>query len=263
MNHDKTKNVQPDNTPSFIRTQHQFTQYIRDPKNSPKPTDIEGRRMDMYRDLLFTNISNVLSDGFPVLKTILDSKQWEEICRDFFTHHQSHSPYFSEISQEFIQFLQTERLQNPLAKDDFPFLLELTHYEWAELYVSIAEEDKASSNISDPLNETLTVTSSALSLAYTYPVHTISPDVLPTEPSEQPTYLVVYRSADNRATFLETTGMTHALLTALSDNTELTTKDLLSKLAEDLQHPDPQVVIDGGLAILKDFISRGIVIASP
>ncbi|ORU91866.1 MAG: DUF2063 domain-containing protein [Cycloclasticus sp. symbiont of Poecilosclerida sp. N] len=244
-----------------MRTQRQFTQYIRDPKNSPKPTDIEGRRMDIYRDLLFTNISNVLSDAFPVLKTISDHEYWEELCRNFFTHHQSHSPYFSEISQEFIQFLQTERLQNPLAEKDFPFLLELAHYEWTELYVSIAEEDETNSNISKELdNEILTVSSTALSLAYTYPVHKISADFLPTEPAEQPTYLVVYRSADNCASFLETTDTTHALLTALSDNTELTTRDLLSKLAQDLQHPNPQVVIDGGLTILEDFILRSIVV---
>ena len=54
--------------------------------------------------------------------------------------------------------------------------------------------------------------------------------------------------------------MTHALLTALANNGELTTKAVLSKLAEDLQHPKPDVVIEGGLTMLQDFIDRGIII---
>lgn len=254
--------MQPDNTPSFIRTQHAFTQYIRDPENAPRPTDIEERRMNLYRDLLFTNISGIISDAFPVLKKISSDGHWDALCRDFFARHPSHSPYFSEISQEFLQYLQTERQESSDAKDDFPFMLELAHYEWAELFVSIAEDDDDSipTPITEPLDQVLTVASTALSLAYTFPVHTISPDILPTEAPEQATYLVVHRSADNRAGFLETTPMTHALLTALADNTELTTKTLLKKLVSDLQHPNPDVVIEGGLSIVNDFISRGIII---
>jgi len=256
------KNMQQDNLPSFIQTQHEFTQYIRDPKKSPRPTDIEERRINIYRDLLFTNISNVLSDGFPVLKEISSEQRWEEMCRDFYSQHSSHSPYFSEIPQEFIQYLQSERLNNPNASSDFPFLLELAHYEWVELVVSIAEDEKQTTPITTPLTQALTVSSTALALAYSYPVHTISPENLPTEAPKQPTYLVVYRNADNRASFLEITPITHALLVALTDNTERTTELILSKLADDLQHPDPSVIIDGGLTILNDFISRGIVISA-
>ncbi|HIF18560.1 MAG TPA: DUF2063 domain-containing protein [Cycloclasticus sp.] len=244
-----------------MRAQHAFTHYIRDPKNAPRPTDIEERRMNMYRDLLFTNISNVISDAFPVLKQISSEEHWEALCRDFFARHPSHSPYFSEISQEFLQYLQTERHDSPDAKDDFPFMLELAHYEWAELFVAIAEDgDSEQIANTDPLNQVLSVAHTALSLAYTYPVHTISPDVLPTEAPEQPTYLVVHRSDDNRAGFLETTPMTHALLTALADNTELTTNALLIKLANDLQYPNPAIIIEGGLNIVNDFISRGIIV---
>lgn len=261
MFHNKGKKVQPGSTPSFIRTQHAFTQYIRDPKNAPRPTDIEERRMNMYRDFLFANISSTLSDGFPVLKKICTEQQWEDMCRDFFSRHQSHSPYFSEISQEFIQYIHNERANSAEAKNDFPFLLELAHYEWSELFVSIAEHETETAPISDSLNQILTIAPTAMALAYTYPVHKISPDVLPTQAPEQPTYLVVYRDADNFVTFLETTAITHALLTALTDNTEQQTSALLDQLAKDLQHPNPELIIQNGLSILEDFITRGIVIA--
>ena len=62
---------------------------------------------------------------------------------------------------------------------------------------------------------------------------------------------------------LEITPTTHALLIALADNTSQLTKDILSTLAKNLQHPDPSVVIQGGLSIINDFIHRGIVVSAP
>ena len=54
--------------------------------------------------------------------------------------------------------------------------------------------------------------------------------------------------------------MTHTLLASLTDNIELTTETLLTQLANQLKHPNPDVVIQGGLSIVDDFIQRGIVI---
>ncbi|PCI21958.1 MAG: DUF2063 domain-containing protein [Piscirickettsiaceae bacterium] len=245
-----------------MQTQHQFTQYIRDPDNSPKPADIEERRMNMYRDLLFTNISNIISDAFPVLKKITSDKNWEAMCRDFFVRHPCHSPYFSEVSQEFIQYLQNERREASHAAEDFSFLLELAHYEWAELFVSVAEDAKETKPvISNPLNQVLTVANAAMSLAYQYPVHRISPDYIPTEPDEQPTFLVVYRDSNDKVGFLETNPMTHALLEKLSNNSSLTCQQILTALADEMQHPNPDIVIQGGASILLDFVSRGIVVS--
>ena len=40
----------------IFEQQHIFTQYMRDPENSPMPDDIEPRRMSIYSDLVFRNI---------------------------------------------------------------------------------------------------------------------------------------------------------------------------------------------------------------
>jgi hypothetical protein len=219
--------------------------------------------MDLYCDFLFTNISNFLAENFPVLNKIMSEQQWEELSRDFFSRHSSHSPYFSQISQEFLHYLQNERLENPQSKHDLPFLLELAHYEWTELVISIAEDlDSGNSIITDPLTQALTLSDTALALAYQYPVHKISPDFIPTELPAQATYLVVYRNVEDQIVFLETNPVTHALLETLTDNTEQATLSVLNKLADDLQHPNPDILIQGGLSILNDFISRGIVISA-
>jgi hypothetical protein len=219
--------------------------------------------MDLYCDFLFTNISNFLAENFPVLNKIMSEQQWEELSRDFFSRHQSHSPYFSQISQEFLHYLQNERLENPQSKHDLPFLLELAHYEWTELVTSIAEDiDRESSLITDPLTQAITLSNTALALAYQYPVHKISPSFIPTEPPAQATYLVVYRNVDDQIVFMETNPVTHALLETLANNTEQATLSVLRKLADDLQHPNPDTLIQGGLSIINDFISRGIVISA-
>ncbi|ORU89499.1 MAG: DUF2063 domain-containing protein [Cycloclasticus sp. symbiont of Poecilosclerida sp. M] len=247
-----------------MRTQHKFTQYIRNPQSAPAPDDIEERRMNMYRDLLFANLSNMLGDNFPVLKKILCEESWIELIRDFFSRHHSNSPYFSEMSQEFIAFCQSERCDSPESKNDFPFLVELAHYEWTELVTAIAEDDDISQvAIADPLNQTLTLASTAMPLGYTYPVHKISPDFLPTEEPEQPTFLVVYRDTKDQVGFLETNPTSHQLLLLFTENTgnkAIKTINLLKDIAKQMNHPNPDTVIQGGLEIIKDFIKRGILV---
>lgn len=252
-------------TPSFLETQHRFTRYIRNPESAPAPDDVEMRRMNIYRELFFNNISGFLADSFPVLKKVSPENQWLDLVQDFFAQHASHSPYFSEISQEFINYLQNERAQNPHAKHDFPFLLELVHYEWIELVISIAEDPQQTKPI-DPANignARLSLADTALALAYQYPVHKISPDFIPLETPEQPTFLVVYREQDDKVSFLETNAITYQLITSITENnnTKLTAHTLLEDMAIAVQHPKPETIIQGGLEIIKDLLTRGILIA--
>ncbi len=249
-------------TPSFITTQHRFTQYIRNPNNAPAPSDIEKRRADIYRDLFFNNLQGFLADNFPVLRQISSDEYWNSLVQDFFSHHKSSSPYFSQIPAEFITFLQTERANNPASSDDHPFLLELCHYEWAELVAATADGDQQSKPNSSLIEETvLCLSFSAYPLAYQYPVHTISPDSLPSELPEQPSYLIVYRNDRDEVVFLETNPMTHALLEKLSNNSQKNCEAILNTLAEEMQHPKPKVVIEGGLSIIREFIERGVIVA--
>ncbi|MGZ5536335.1 MAG: HvfC/BufC family peptide modification chaperone, partial [Methylobacter sp.] len=79
----------------FKAKQLEFASYIRDPENNPPPADVQPERMAMYRELFFNNIDSFLSANFPVLRTILDERQWFELGQDFFAKHASQSPHFS------------------------------------------------------------------------------------------------------------------------------------------------------------------------
>ena len=60
----------------FKAKQLEFAAYIRDPENNPLPADVQPQRMAMYRELFFNNIDSFLSANFPVLRTLLNDRQW-------------------------------------------------------------------------------------------------------------------------------------------------------------------------------------------
>ncbi len=252
------------NTPDFIRQQYAFTAHIRDPEKYPGPTDVEDRRMGIYRELLYNNVESFLEGNFPVIRKIIDDEAWHGMVRDFFARHESHTPYFAEIPREFIQYLQEERGERP---EDPPFLVELAHYEWVEAALAIAPEEPVNAAESegierggDLLEGIPLLSNLAWPLAYRFPVHKISPDVLPNEPPAEPAYLVIYRNRDDAVGFLEVNAVTFRLLQLLQEDSPPTGREAMQRIAEELAHPNPDVVVQGGLDILKHLYFLDIVI---
>lgn len=240
--------------PDFQRKQYEFAAHIRDPEHAPAPAGIEDRRMAIYRELFFNNLHNLLSTFFPVLKKLHSNDKWGEFIRRFMQTHRAETPYFLELPQEFLDFLQNEYVAED---DDFPFLAELAHYEYAELALSISTDIDDLSGI-DPDGDLLKniPVKSVLTwvYAYTYPVHRISTRFLPEAPSEQPVYLAVYRRADDKVRFLELNPVTAGLLHAISDNTTGKTGErLLRDLAVSINYSDVDALIDHGAAALAEM----------
>lgn len=248
-------------TPDFQQAQHAFTAHLRDPQRVPAPNDVEDRRMAIYRELLHNNVSGFLAANFPVLKAILPEAQWDNMVGDFFARHHSESPYFSKIPEEFIDYLQTEREQHPAHVEDPPFLLELAHYEWVELALSIDEAETVDPAAfpDQPLDAVFRLSALAWPLVYLYPVHQLSPDNQPQTPPEQPTYLVVHRAPDDQVKFIETNPVTHRLLELMAENESVTLQTQCLQIAAEINHPQPNVVVQGGLSIVRDLHQRGIV----
>ena len=100
----------------------------------------------------------------------------------------------------------------------------------------------------------------AWTLGYRYPVHRIGPDYRPVE--EEPTFLVVYRDRDDEVGFLVLNPVTARLLEGLRETPTLTGRDLLAGIAAEIGHADPQIVIDGGQAVLEDLRRRGVILGA-
>ena len=246
----------------FKDTQLEFTNYIRDPYNNPRPADVKPQRIETYRELFFNNIESFLSSNFPVLKTILDDQQWLEIAQDFFSKHSSSTPYFSEIAEEFLDYLQNERQNNA----DYPFLLELAHYEWVEMALTIAKEDivaNTSEFISDLYEQKIYLSALAWPLVYQFPVQQISVDFLPETAPNEPTYLLVYRNIDDEVNFIQISPLTFRLLQIVQDNEAMTCENCLNQIAKEVAHPEPEKIIEAGLQTLVDLAGKNIILHHP
>ncbi len=248
-----------DTRPEFIGTQYAFAAHIRDPDHTPAPADIEDRRMGIYRELFYNNVESFLSDSFPVLRKIHDDDCWHAMVRDYFRHHHARTPLFLEIPREFLTWLHDERESRP---DDLPFLYELAHYEWAELALTIAEgsADRAAIDPQGELLNGIPVLSPLVwHMTYAYPVHRIGPDFMPDESGQATTSLVVYRDHDDDVGFMEINPVTKRLLELLETNATASGRELLAQIAAEMAHPDPEVVINGGLEIMKNLREKGII----
>lgn len=244
----------------FIAQQYAFAAHLRDPERNPAPAGIEDRRLEIYRDLFFNNVSALLAGTFPVLHKVLGEEAWRKLMRDYFSRHESHTPFFLEMPQELIRFLQDERGEHA---EDPPFLTELAHYEWVELALSIDETEPALESIDrdgDLLTGHPVKSPLAWSLTYSYPVHRISPECRPDAPGEQPTFLVVYRNLADKVGFIEVNQVTARLLELLDADETSTGQSVLARIAGELSHPNPAAVVRGGVEIMENLRRHDVIL---
>ncbi len=242
----------------FRSKQAEFAAYIRDPNNNPAPADVDQRRMAMYRELFFNNIDSFLSSNFPVLRRILNDEQWLALAQDFFAAHRCKTPHFSEIAEEFLDYLQHRE-----NADDYPFMLELAHYEWVELALSISKAEPRFGDdafAADILRQAIALSPLAWPLAYQYPVQRIASNFLPLSVPEQPTYLIVYRGHDEQVHFIQSTPLIFRLLEILEQNQGINGETCLGLLAAEAQHLDQEMLRSQGLKSLQELATKGIII---
>ena len=209
------------NAPSELRA-YQLTlgKHLRSPTSESLPFGIDPRRAQVYEELLFKNVCGFIDNCFPVVKSILNDESWTGLVRAFFSTWRAKSPLFKDIPEEFLQFLKQSSLLDTLP----PWLFDLAHYEWVELYVDI-------SNIASPAPQPgkVTLNQPMLSLIYEWPVHKICKDFQPQ--SKQETCLIVYRDESNEVRFIETNPATILLLQILEQE-PLPGQELFQTLAQ-------------------------------
>ncbi|OUS10157.1 hypothetical protein A9Q89_11645 [Gammaproteobacteria bacterium 53_120_T64] len=243
----------------FQSAQLAFAAHLRDPLVNPPPEGIEDRRMAIYRELIYNNIESFLNSGFPVIRSLMTDSDWHQLVRGFVKDHRCHTPYFLEISQEFLLYLQSGSAH---FGDEFPFLIELAHYEWVELALDVSPEKlpEPSANVdrSMPLlDSNLVISPLAWRLNYTYPVHKISSDYQPLEAPGEPTSLIVYRGEDEAIHFFASNAVTMRLLQLLEDG-QHSARDALLQVAGELAHPEPDVLVAMGEGIIQQLLELSI-----
>lgn len=247
---------------NFQEAQYRFAAHIRNPESNAAPSEIEDRRMAIYRELFYKNIESFIANGFPVLRKITSDDLWHAMVRDFFDRHRCSSPYFVEIAQEFLQYLDSEREANA---EDFPFLLELAHYEWVELALEIDDQEIPTNGFNprgDLMSGHPVVSPLAWVLQYQYPVHQISPQFLPESTAETPVFLLAYRNRQDLVKFMEINAVTARLLTIFQERQFCRGEEAVAQLIEELQHPNPNVVYSGAEQALEQLRQQEIILGT-
>jgi hypothetical protein len=181
--------------------------------------------------------------------------------RAFFATHRSHTPFFRQIPDEFIQFLQNEWPPDA----DYPdFMLELAHYEWMEmaLAVSTREPERGRINPSGDLLSGMPALNPVLAvLAYTYPVHRIGPRYQPGPDEKEQTHLLLFRNQAGLVRFNVINPITARLLLLLQDG-QRSGREVLVQLAQETQHAAPEALLNFGAGILEDLLTEGAVLGT-
>jgi len=254
--------TKPRATGAFVDRQLEFAAHLRDPEQHAAPTDVEDRRMQIYRDLFFNNISGFLANGFEVLRSCMDDDAWRALIRDFYRDHASRTPLFTQLYSEFVTYLNEER--EPQAGDP-PFLTELAHYEWVGLDLLLAPDSQPGAG-SDPDSDLLdgrpVLSPLTHGLSYNFPVNEINTGNQPTVPLETPVYLLAYRNADDRVKFVKLNIVSARLFALIDTRPELSGRDALNLIVDEMQHPKPETVIEGGHAILNKWRELGVVLGA-
>ncbi len=229
---------------AFQDSQLTMARYLRDPQQQPAPAGVEPRRLQIYQDLVYNNIEGFISGGFPVLRSLYEDADWHQLVRTFIHQHRCHTPYFLEISQEFLQFL----MQDYSHRDcDPPFMAELAHYEWVEIALDVSQEELPEAvTVDDMLAAVPRLSPLAWLLSYQFPVHRIGPGFRPAVAEEEPTYLVVYRDREDKVRFMELNAATARLVELIRDNSTATAGELLADLAVELGMAEESMLAFGG-----------------
>lgn len=242
--------------------QTQLTNHIRDPEANQPPAGIEDRRLKIYRDLFYNNIEGFMRRGFPITRQLFSDNDWHTLIRSFMQGYACTTPFFPEITREFVNYLQSERTKQV---NEPSFLVELAHYEWVEIALDLADIDlqsiahQRSGNLLSgrPLMSPL-----AMCLAYQYPVHEIGPGFEPEQPPEEATFLIVYRNRDDQVKFMHSNQVTVRMLALISENESASGREVLLKLAAEMQHTDPDQLVASGQITLDKLRRLDIILGT-
>ncbi|MDO9214718.1 MAG: putative DNA-binding domain-containing protein [Methylococcales bacterium] len=244
---------------AFQAVQRQFLAFMRNPVQAV-PVGFAPQGVAIYVDLLYNKFNESLELCFPVTQQLLGVTAWQLLVKAFIAQHSCLSPYYRQIPDEFIAYLQAEPLN-----DDAPlYLLELAHFEWIELALAIADTEPVTafdSVVNDWLNCRPVFAPVLQLLHYAYPVQRINQAYQPTTPPEQTTAILGFRDRDDVVQFIELNPPTARLVDILQTG-DYTVQTAIQQIASELQHPEPSVLFSFGVATVTDLMQQGAILGA-
>ena len=218
---------------------------------------------------------------------MVGEQTFDKLCQKFVAHHLMDSPYFTDINDEFTQFIAQITTDSQHMTDDLPafdlpaFLPELAHFEWAELQTDIAPnrmfapimpywpDTSIKNSTAHPSKQPqLRLNGSLLLLQYQYPVQQFNQPAFFQSASSsnewqnmmpEPTFLAMYRHQDGDGiktrikTRIETLNLTPVTFVLLDF-----VQEKLQKQPSQKQTQIPQItsrpIFSNDSELLKEFL---------
>jgi uncharacterized protein len=245
---------------AFQALQQQFLAHLRNPEHKPLPNGFAEQGSAVYVDLLYHKFNESLALCFPVTHDILGEEAWRCLVKAFIAEHCCTLPYYRQIPDEFIRYLQTERC----SETDPPFLLELAHFEWVELVLAVTEADPVPAFSPGIVTDWLSYRPQFVTLFevlhYTYPVQRIGANYQPTTVPQQATHILGFRDRHDAIQFIELQPATARLLEILHSS-GCTVGEAIEQIAAELAHPEPSELFSFGIETMTHLMQQGAILA--
>ncbi|MGR8934226.1 MAG: HvfC family RiPP maturation protein [Gammaproteobacteria bacterium] len=242
----------------FQQLQRQWLAYLRDPEHQRIPSGIPERRMALYSGLLYNKFEDSLSACFPVTRAMLGALRWQRLLRAFIAKHRCLSPYYRHIPDQFVLYLQQVRQD----ADDPPYLSELAHFEWIELFLAIDDAEPVcmcSAPESDWLDARPMFSPVLRLLHYGYPVQRLVVERVVDDVPQQATHILGFRDTADAVQFIELNAAAARLLEILLES-DCSVKQGLQQIAAELQYPEADVLFAFGSEILAELARQGAIL---
>lgn len=265
-------NVSPE--PGLAETQASLCAHLRNPAVAAAPAGLSPRRLGIYRELVFKNISSLLATSLPVCTAILEQlpgesgdDAWLTLVREFIATHRAQTPLFTELPSEFLAFIrQQETRREP------DFLAELAEYEILELQLLYRDEDPDAAADIPYEQARLRLSRLACLRRYRYPVHQLGGEQLTAVTGDTPTLLLLHRNGDRKVSFRMLSEAAHALLASIEAHPGHSAADWLALIdaqrgstpaAEESSAAHRSLVLHGAEQLLRDLYACGVLYSHP
>lgn len=237
----------------FQAVQAEFAAHIRDPDSNQGPSDIERRRLAVYKRLFYDNIESFCARTFKAFRALADDEYWHSLIRSFIKSHRCSTPYFREIPNEFLQFL----IEREESDERYPFMIELCHFDLVRIELYFAPESIEGKNRLTSLDSCIQRSPLVRLLSYQWPVHKIDEDFEASRTPAEATWLIAYRDRKSDVEFLVSNPRTIRMLEVLEQPQSV--RELIQELAEEL-NSSTDSLDEQAYATLKSFVRSGVVV---
>jgi hypothetical protein len=217
---------------------------------------VKSENLHHYRRLVFNIASDNIETAYPITKSFLDSKVWDELVYDYFAEHKCQAPQVWRMPLEFYEYCVEKDLRNKL---NLPFLNDLLYFEWLELEVHTMDDIPypVYSSKGDWMNDRIALNPEYKLIQLTWPVHTTAPTDL--EGKQGDYFLMMYREKESGSVqFMDLSIFYTYILEQLSYGVLL--KDVLVEANTLFQINDIVLLKDHALTFIEDLKKREFVL---